>query len=134
MINDDLLLMKYKAAGKSDAYIAGRMGIAVEDVQRRFNLLVERGDRMLSSGYGSMQEQFTILCAQYQLLGESLKAIGMGLSNAMPPEELRQLLVPGDVDKSIRNILGGAIVLRPYVLVDPAKQIEEELKKQQRAQ
>lgn len=126
-IGDDEVLAKYKIARMPDERIAAKMGITVEEVDKRWKRILERSSRMTESGYGHLLDQFTIFCNQYQLLGESMKIIAMALGNLMPVSEIEPLIVGDseDVSMTLKNLAKSCIILRPFTPVNPVESLQQ---------
>ena len=129
-INDDSLLMRYKAAGVQDKTIAAKLGITIEEVEARWRILGELAQRT-SNGHDDLRVQYQILCHQYQLVGESLKIIALALENTMLPSEVRKLIVE-DPDTTLRNLVTSCIILKRFTPVDPAESLRASLERQQK--
>ncbi len=118
MSRDDLYLIKLKKAGAIDSFIAERLGISVDEVKRRWTQVQLEALSQETASYGSLCEMFTLMAAQYQLLGESLKVIGTALGNVMFDEEITKL-IDKDPAKTLANLKANSIVLRPFVMPAP---------------
>jgi hypothetical protein len=134
-IGDDAILTKYKLAKVSDDRIAAKLGLSVEQVNQRWERILDRASRMTESGYGHLVNQFGILCHQYQLLGESLKPIAEALGNIMPLEEVERLIVgkAEDVALTLKNLARSCIILRPFTPVNPVEALEQQTENIQRS-
>lgn len=126
MITDDKMLVKLKQAGLSNLRIAQRLGITEADVEVAWKRIIEAAETAPLAGHDAMQTQYTVLCHQYQLLGESLKIIAGGIGNAMSPSEIRALLTT-DPEQSLQNLLKSCIILRPFTPVDPCEAFQKTL-------
>lgn len=124
-ITDETYLLKLKMAGISSASIAQRLGITKEEVERRWQLLQKKMEAMQKSGHQGLINQFTLLCGQYQLMGESLKIIAGALGNEVSTEELKAAIVP-DAEKTLEN-LRSFIILRPFVPISPEESFKRML-------
>lgn len=127
-IGDDELLVKYKNVGWDDERIGKKLGISPEEVDKRFKSLIERAERIIASGLANLQTHFGITCNQYQLLGDSLKVVAEAFSNAMTPDEIRELIVD-DKEETLRNLTKMAIVLKPFIASSPQEALKNELEK-----
>ena len=127
MIDDAKVLIKLKKAGFADHIIAQKMGISVEQVQERWNDLQVLSKEV--NGHGDFVMQYEHMCHQYQLLGESMKIVAHCIGAAMTFAEIRALIVPNDVDATIKNLHEKCIMLRPFVAVDPEESLRKHLKR-----
>ena len=123
----DMYLLRLKAAGWSNGRIASKMGISEEEVTMRIACTIAETKARLNCGMAALVDHFTVLCSQYQLLGESLKELARGIANEMPTNELCQLLERGgcSAGSSLSTAVflkENAIVLRPYVPQEPGSQ------------
>lgn len=131
MIDKEYLIKLKASGGLSDDKIARRLGCTVAEVEEEWLKICNVVLAAQKSGYPELQQQFLILGNQYQLMGESLKAIGNGLGNICQPDELRQLLngiavgTTLEIEKVVELLISEVIVLKPYVAIDPLKSLEE---------
>lgn len=128
MTADDNYLVKLKNAKLPDHLIAAKLGISVEEVQRRWCALFAEFQSMQANGYQNLIDQFTVLSNQYQLLGQSLMIIGNNLGGVLTTEELEALVVE-DREQTLQNLRTKCIILRPVPLVDPQEFLKEGIKK-----
>lgn len=127
MIDDAKVLIKLMKAGTSPHIIAAKLGISVDEVKRRWADLQILAQE--ASGHGDLVMQYNLLCHQYQLLGESLKIVAKALGNAVPPHELREMIVPGDVDLTFKNLTEKCIILKSFAPQDPEESLRVHLKR-----
>lgn len=127
MLDDDSILTKYKLGGMTDERISQKLGISTQEVALRWGRIVEAAKNNFA-GQVDFGKQLNVLALQYQLLGESLKIIANALSNAVSPTELRTM-VTNDPEETVRNLTQSAIVLKPFVMVDPIAALEAHQKK-----
>lgn len=136
--NDDVYLVKLKGAGFPVAFIAARMGISIQEVERRWEAIQKASTAAQTSGYLDLSAQFTVMCHQYQLVGESLKIIAGALHNQASAEEIRTALCCAEplsqeqADAIQQKLLTSYIVLRPFTPVDPEKALQETTKQIQK--
>jgi len=127
-VNDDGLLLKYKQAGWTDEAIAKKFGLTVEEIQKRWAVLLNREKQQSATGYDDLSAQYLILSHQYQLMGESLKALAMGLSAVPTLGEVADCIT-GDPQETLKRITSSFILLEPYKAVDPIASLEAHLGK-----
>jgi len=121
---DDHYLVKLMNTRLSPGLIAHRLGITVPELEQRWKRIQEEVKANFENGYYGLCEQMTTMAHQYQLLGESLKIFGMAIGNVMTDDEIRGLL--SDVpETTMSNLKSRAIVLRPFVQVDPEVSIKK---------
>ena len=127
MIGDDQYLVKCKQTGLKNEVIAEKMGITPDEVERRFRQLIQIADQIQSNGWVDFQNQFTVLCTHYQLLGESLKAIAQGLQPLTPSEIEHHLAGSSeDIKRSLESLTQNCIILKKFIPVDPIQALEEQ--------
>ena len=127
-VSDLGMLLKYKEAGFSDAAIGAKLGMTEDEVKVKWAELLQISQQRNVSGYVDLTVQFTVLCHQYQLLGESMKIVAGALGNMMPPNEIKALIT-ADPEQTFKNLSTSCIILRPFVQVDPEQSLQESLKK-----
>jgi hypothetical protein len=109
--------------------IAAKMGLTEVQVTQRLADLAKAQERLSQSGYDQLSFQFGLLCQQYQLVGESLKAVAMGLSNLASSEEIRACL-SANPEEALQKLSQSFIILRPFQGIDPIESLEKHLKDQ----
>lgn len=129
ILKDGDYLIKLKTAGLSDAQIAKRLNMPVDQVAVVWAKILAELNAKLTCGYVQLCDTFKTLALQYQQLGESLKVVSMALSEPMSAEEVRSILTDGTdlgeqlgkkfLDDAIGILLKNAIILRPFALKDP---------------
>jgi hypothetical protein len=122
MSDDDVFLLKYKSLGMPDKQIASKLSISIGEVQRRWEILMERTRNEQANGYNYLRDYWTNLCHQYMLLGESLKGMGLVLNDIMPEDQIRSLIAD-DKEETVKNLLSKAIVLSPCSITKMAEEI-----------
>lgn len=127
MINDDSQLLKLKHLGWSDERIAAKLGWDVELVRTRYQAFIALAIASESSGHIALVNHFNLLCSQYQLMGESLKILGMALSANVSSADL-QAWVVDDPDTAGIEILKRYIVLPRFVTQDPQASLDAAIK------
>jgi hypothetical protein len=126
-LTNDSILIRLVLAKRPLKEIAAKLSISEAEVERRWHALQQEiAGEMATNGHGDIIVQWTTLCMQYQLLGESLKALGSGLCNLAHVSDLMEQ-VPGLRDVQAIELVRKFIILRPYVAVDPAQAIEKQL-------
>lgn len=132
-MTDDFILIKYKQAGLPDDVIAAKMGITVQEIQKRWDTLLEESRKTQVNGYDEITTQFNALCFQFQLLGEGLKHIGNGLASVRNSDNLKahfsqkRKLTDQEISL-IEEICQSFIVLSPYKAIDPSESLREAFK------
>jgi hypothetical protein len=96
-----------------DAAIAKKLSMEIGELNRRWDSIMAEIHSQQSNGYNNLREQYTVLCHQYQLLGESLKIVASVLAATMPDDEMLALIAEHP-QETIKNLRERAIVLRPY--------------------
>lgn len=133
MNQNDLYLIKLKAAKLPSSTIATKLGMSTVEVERHWKRIQEEVENAALNGHTNLCNQYTVLCHQYQLLGESLKIISMALANEMTEEDLKKVVTKDaidqngflDVDRVIKNLRRSCIILRPFTPIDPAESLKE---------
>ena len=119
-----------KQAGLSDSTIAGKLGISVEDLQAVWNDIFQSASACIESGYAGLVDQFTTLAHQYQLVGESLKAVATAVGELATVEEIA-MLVPVDLHIGpltiAKKLSKHFIILRRYTPPSPEKTLEQSI-------
>lgn len=131
MTFDDHYIVKCMSARMPAPKIAAKLGISVQELEKRWAAIQKEVDANLSNGYYALSEQFNVFCSQYQLLGESMKLLAHALGGAMSDQDLKNLITV-DPEITFQNLRKLAIVLNPYQFTDPSKALEEELKRLQK--
>jgi len=129
-IDDEKLLVKYKTAGLPNHNIAHKLGISVSEVERRWAEIEELAKQM-DCGYIDLVAQYTLLCQQYQLIGESLKIISGALSERMTISEVDEIIASAKPGEVALKLISSAIVLRPFKGIDPNASLKESTQKMQ---
>lgn len=124
MIDDSVLLAKYKQAKMSDADIAAKLGIKVEEVEQRWQALLAAAHSAATNGTVELANQLNILALQYQLVGESLKILTTGLGKTASPEDIRACVVPGNADQTVKNLVTRFTIIHPFKLIDPVEALK----------
>jgi CTP synthase (UTP-ammonia lyase) len=123
-IDDDKVLVRYKMAGIPNHLIAAKMGISVNEVERRWKDL-EAIAKEMDSGYVALVAQYTVLCQQYQLLGESLKIISSAISNRMTIADVDAIIASCKPEEISLKLMSSSIILRPFIQVNPEESLKE---------
>lgn len=117
-MRDDYYLAKMKQAGATDQDIAAKLGLSPEEVRRIWADMIRLKDNLEESGYLKLSEQFNLLCAQYNLVGSSLKFVAGAFANAYTPSELREIIAACPKDRDLADyLMGKCIPLKPYLAV-----------------
>lgn len=135
---DQEYLIKLKSQNWKDADIAKRLSCTVQEVEAAWEGICASAAQTVASGYPQLAQQWLALCNQYQLVGISLRAIGEGIHKTYSAEEIRQFLLAscdGEyltkealINDVVENLFRNAIILRPFVSVNPAKVLEDTIK------
>jgi len=126
-VTDQTVLARYKLTGMKDHMIAEKMGISVAEVQKLWTEMREAAHASDPSGYQDLIAHMNVLCYQYQLFGESLKAICRQLGCTVTASDLKAQIVKDDPDKTASNILQHYIVTKAFVKTDPVEALEKHL-------
>lgn len=125
-LTDTSYLIKLKGLGLSDAQIAKRLNMPVEQVAALWAKALADINAKLTCGYVQLCDTFKTLALQYQQLGESLKVVSMALSSPMSAEEVHSIIAEaaaGEKGSTAEEVtvllLKQAIILRPFALKDP---------------
>ena len=124
MISDDSYLFKLKTAKVVDAIIARKLGITVEEMNRRWDRIVADLKVSEHNGYNALCDQFTIMANQYQLLGGSLKVMAKVIGSVMTSREMEEL-VTSDPKQTLENLRKNCIVLRCFTPVSPEEGLRQ---------
>jgi len=124
MISDDSYLFKLKTAKVVDAIIARKLGITVEEMNRRWDRIVADLKASEHNGYNALCDQFTIMANQYQLLGGSLKVMAKVIGSVMTSREMEEL-VTSDPKQTLENLRKNCIVLRCFTPVSPEEGLRQ---------
>lgn len=127
MTFDDKYMLRLKSAKVSDKVIAAKLGITEDELQKRWAKMVAELSTALTSTYGLLVDQITVMANQYQLLGESLKIVCNAVGNQLSREELEALVVDNR-EQTLANLRDNCIILRPFEPVDPKKALEDSLR------
>ena len=136
---DDVYIAKCMKAKVSPRRIGAKLNMNEAEVIRRWERIKLEAASLLANSHTLLCDQYTVMAHQYQLVGESLKIIAEGISNVMPAEEIKHLLLSSgwmirsdvDMDQSIVEIQKACIILRPFKPVDPEKSLQEHLARQE---
>ena len=119
-MNDDGYLLKLKRQGKTDEFIAVKMGITVPDVQRRWEALLQMASQPQQNGSMGMRQLTVVMTDQFKLMGQTLGLLVQSSLNTMNPSELRAVIESCPQDADLAGwILTRAIVLHPFSLPSP---------------
>jgi len=127
-VTDDGYLFKLKAGNVPDAMIAKKLGVSVEEMERRWTRILADLKMSEENGYNALCDQFTIMANQYQLLGGSLKIMAGVIGSVMSSKELEALIpLAAEEDRKIvlDSLKKNCIILRRYTPISA-----EELLKQ----
>jgi len=127
-VTDDGYLFKLKAGNVPDAVIAKKLGVSLEEMERRWARIIADLKAAEQNGYNALCDQFTVMANQYQLLGGSLKIMAGVIGSVMSSKDLEALipLADGEDRKAVLDALKkNCIVLRRYAPIS-----SEELLKQ----
>lgn len=127
MIYDDNYLVRARQAGIPAKVIAAKLGMTVEQLEARWNDILQMVETQMSNGYLDLCNSVNVLATQYQLVGESLKIISQALGNVMAKDELKALIDPNP-EVTLKNLRERAIILRPYIAITPQESLEKTLK------
>lgn len=119
MTNESYIL-KLKGLNQPDEYIAAKLEIPVEEVRKTWQEALERTNRVLSSGYFTLCEQFTQLCQRQKLVNESLHILGAALDNEATPSDLGKFMAP----ETAAQVLQEFIVLKRFTPPTPQESLQ----------
>ena len=123
---NDTYIIKLKGLGWTHANIAKKLGMREADVDARWKDIEAAYITGQASGYAAFCDHYTIMCHQYQLLGESLKITAGFLGSRMLDSELDKLIVE-DWAQTLKNLKDFCVVLRPFVPITPAESAQKAL-------
>lgn len=128
MTNQDQYLVKLKGMGWSNEKIAAKLSTTPEEVEKQWQAIIRMGNNLMASGYVDLQAQFNVLAHQYQLVGESLKAVCGGLGDVYHPSQLKKVIdsLPPGKDLA-EHLLENCIILHRYIPVSPEKALSDSL-------
>lgn len=126
-------LVRLKQKGKSDEFIALKMGLTVPEVQDAWDKVCQEAIIERDNGLKELRQVVIILSNQFQLLGQSLGLLSGVLDNTTSPEDLRKVIkaCPVGTDLAV-HLTAKLIVLRPFEMPTPmqlASQLETPAKK-----
>lgn len=122
-MNTDQYIVKLKTTNVSDPIIAEKLGISVEEVNRRWNRVLAEVQSNVDNGYNGLCDYFSLLAQQYQLVGESLKVVGSALGNVATSEEILKCIT-SDPEETFKKLKSEFIILKSFSPPSP-----EELEK-----
>lgn len=124
-VTDHSYLVRLKRKGKSDDFIALKMGMTVSEVRDVWDKLCQEATVEKDNGLAELRQVVIILSNQFQLLGQSLGLLSGVLDNTIQPEDLRKVIksCPAGTDLAV-HLTAKLIVLRPFELPTPAKLAE----------
>lgn len=105
---EEKLIRALLRRGLTEEEIAAKFGFTAEEAKLKIE--ASKIEPPKNSGIDEMAQQFTILCQQYDLLGESLKRVALVLGQPMSVSELSRIC--GDTGLACK-IMTEAIVLKP---------------------
>lgn len=108
-----------KQAGFPVDHIARKLGLSVEEVERRWKDIQTYSTLTVESGYASLCDVYTAICQQYNTLGETLKIFSMAISDTVSLDTLRALITD-DKEETVQNLMRHCLILKPFSL--PAAQ------------
>lgn len=119
-VTDTSYLVRLKRKGKSDEFIAAKMGMTVPEVRDAWDKLCQEATVERDNGLMELRQVVIILSNQFQLLGQSLGLLSGVLDNTVPPEDLRKLIAscPVGTDLAV-HLTAKLIVLRPFEMPTP---------------
>lgn len=132
MSQNDLYLVKLKGAGLTDKEIGQRMNLSIEQVEMNWKRIQRELQSTSVQSSLALFNQYTVLCHQYLLVGESLKIISGALANEASSEELRRCC-GATYEETVKNIKQNFIVLRPFTPIDPEESLKQSIKTAQGA-
>jgi hypothetical protein len=114
-------LIRMKRGHFSDKQVAARLGVPVERVTEVWNEFEKQIKQFQATGTVDMINQFNIALHQYQLLGDSFKALAAGMENRVAKDKLMEFVSEEQADKLLENF----IIINPFKLQDPHHLLEE---------
>lgn len=114
MVMNDVYLLKLKNLGWSNEKIAAKMGLEVQEVQRRWEALIAETQVNEGNGYNQFCDLFTTMANQYQLLGASLKVVAGVLGNVATNAELEKIIT-ADPEQTLKSLRKDFIILRKFI-------------------
>lgn len=124
----DYWVIKYKAAGWTSERVALKLGIPAEEVDQRWQRMQDLYKEGQTNGINEMSQQFTVMAAHFQMVGEGLKALSEGLCRQARVEDLAVLIKGAqNPERAAMQILQKFIVLEPFQFQDPQKAMEDSI-------
>lgn len=123
--------MKLNQAGKSTAFIAQRLQVSEEEVVMVIENIKLTSAMFDKGGYAESQKAWYNICNIYQALGQSLRAYALGGLTQLPygSDEIRKMIVEGDVEQTVKNIMSAGLLIRPFKkVVLPASDDQDPVK------
>jgi hypothetical protein len=132
-VTDTSYLVRLKRKGKSEEFIAAKMGMTVPEVRDVWEKLCQEATVERDNGLMELKQVVLILSNQFQLLGQSLGLLSGVLDDTVPPEDLRKVIksCPAGTDLAV-HLTAKLIILKPFQLPSPqalASQLESPSKK-----
>lgn len=113
-IDDDQFLIKLKQLRFTDAQIANRLRITPEEVGRRWAELLTVAAAVEKNGHWHLVNTFSLMSHQYQLLGETMKAIGGQVCKGPSLDEVRAVIANGPPETAAERLVETFVVMNPF--------------------
>lgn len=119
-VTDTSYLVRLMKKGKSDEFIAAKMGLTVPEVRDIWDKLCQEATVERDNGLKELRQVTIILSNQFQLLGQSLGLFCGVLDDTITPEDLRKVIkdCPLGTDLAV-HLTAKLIVLRPFQMPTP---------------
>lgn len=126
-VTDTSYLVRLKRKGKSEEFIAAKMGLTVPQVRDIWDKLCQEATVEKDNGLPELRQVVIILSNQFQLLGQSLGLLSAVFERTVSPEDLRAAIksCPVGTDLAV-HLCAKLIVLRPFEMPGVAELMKAE--------
>lgn len=122
---DDRYLLKLKNVGKTDEFIAEKMGLTVQEVRRRWRNIKQVLDQPQQNGLEDLKTVAHTIGEQAGLLSHSLAIFEGAFADVPSANEFQQLIDQCPKDQVLAPyLLAKLIILRPFRMPTPQQVIE----------
>lgn len=111
IMTEDHYLIKLKGAKIPDKYIAKRLNITLEEVDRRWKAIQASTESASANGYSYLIEVANHLCWHYQEIGEKLKVVATALNNTPSLGHIQRVVEAGDPATAAERLVKAFMIL-----------------------